>query len=61
VTDAATENARLTQASGGLRLGLLSQVARPDTSMLGPAMASMASWVEWLGLGWGEERHGEKW
>jgi len=44
VTDAATENARLTQASGGLRLGLLSQVARPDTSMLGPAMASMASW-----------------
>ena len=35
VADAEKENARLTQASGGLRLGLLSQVARPDTSMLG--------------------------
>lgn len=34
VTDAATEKARLTQASGGLRLGLLSQVARPDTSKM---------------------------
>eukprot|EP00435_Cladocopium_sp_Y103_P020496 s1453_g5.t1 len=34
VADAETENARLTQAAGGLRLGLLSQVARPDTSKM---------------------------
>ena len=43
VLDAETEHHRLTEASGGARLGLLSQVSRPDTSTLGAATGEEAT------------------